>query len=77
MVVVVGRGGGGDQAASGYSKALKRKRKKEIKKTSRPRSALKGETKTVCDVEKDVGHQLLDTPRLGKVRKFADGQPRC
>lgn len=36
------------QAASGYLFAKR--------KTSRPQTALKGETKTVIDVEKDVGH---------------------
>lgn len=42
------------------------------KKTSRPQTALKGETKTVIDVEKDVGRQLLDRLHLVKVHKFAD-----
>lgn len=57
------------RAASGYPVA-------EKKKTSRPRTALKGETKTVIDVEKDVGRQLLDRLHLVKVHKLAD-KPQC
>lgn len=60
------------QAASGYPVAEKKKKKK----TSRPRTALKGETKTVIDVEKDVGRQLLDRLHLVKVHKLAD-KPQC
>lgn len=39
-------------------------------------TALKEETKTVIDVEKDVGRQMLDRPHLVKVHKFAD-KPQC
>lgn len=46
------------------------------RKTSRPQTALEGETKTVIDVEKDVGRQLLDRLHLVKVHKFAD-KPQC
>lgn len=52
------------QAASGYPFAKA--------KTSRTQTALKGETKTVIDMEKDVGCRLLDRLHLVKVHKFAD-----
>lgn len=49
---------------------------RERKKTSMLQTALKGETKTVIDVEKDVGRQMLDRLHLVKVHKFAD-KPQC
>lgn len=57
-----------NQAASGYPFAKEEKKKE----TSRPETALKKETKTVIDVEKDVGRQLLDKLHLVKVHKFSD-----
>lgn len=70
------RRGGREDSTSGRLWISSRRKEKKQKKTSRPRTALKGETKTVIDVEKDVGRQLLDRLHLVKVHKLAD-KPQC